>query len=193
MMESHVLFALVAALAFATLGHVSADDAYVTDDIYIPPPDIYEPPVYNTDDTYPPTEYHDTYLPPEYGYGPPIYDSGDTYPPTEYSDDYVPSYAVYPPATDYESTGVPYTPPPPEYEIPEVIYPAGYGTHYGVGDPFALLWQSVWARYHVMEYQVKIVEDYRYDIMAAVTKLSQKVFGWCRSKENAVLSYEARK
>jgi len=172
MMEFRMLFA-AALLALAVPGF-RADD------------DIYDP-TYYADDTYDPT-YSDYNT----GYDAPGYDNTDYTgiytPPDDYyeTDDtgYDPSYAVYPPAKEYDDT---YYTTPSYYVAPDVVYPTAYGTSYGAGSGFADLWQLVWTRVHLMKYQVDVVEEYRNDIIAQINKLSQKVFGWCRSKRNTAL------
>lgn len=188
-MESYMLFA-AALLAFATLG--SADDApYVTDDTYPPPAyNEYQGIGYNSDDTYEPT--YAAYPPAEY---PP---PGDAYPPTGgyYVEPPVGYSAIEPELPDQPDVVPENDPngdgliPPPDFVMPEVVFPSGYGQQYGPPPELARLWRRVWSRVHALDYFLKIVEDYRNDITAQTNKLSQKVFGWCRSKKNTVLSYK---
>ena len=95
-----------------------------------------------------------------------------------------PDYVEAPSKTgDYVTTDTDddYIPP-----VPDVVYGSGYGTAYYAGDPLAELWKDVWKKYHIMKWQVQKVEDYRDEITMQVNKLSQKVFAWCRSKNNVV-------
>jgi len=192
-MEFHLLLAAaLLALAAVGRGNEDPDPGYETAyDPYYGTVDNYKETGYETDiydPTYVDTGYdttHYDYLPPKDGYV-----TGGDY----FTDDtYVPSHSVYPPAGGYEdykddyvpvydyTTEIPYT-------VPDVVYPSGYGTHYGIQDEFAILWSTVWTKVHIMKAQVHAVEEYRNDIIAQITKLSQKVFGWCRSKNAFSLS-----
>ena len=99
--------------------------------------------------------------------------------------DYTPTGGEY-----VEDGGVVDTSPPIElpYTVPDVVYTAGYGTDYFAQDPLGLLWQTFWKRYHIMKYQVDVIEAYRDEITMQVNKLSQKVFAWCRSKSQMSLN-----
>jgi len=190
-----------ALLALATPGYGEDDTYYETDDKYVPPG-------YESGIAYQPSyaEY-DTYGKPyDTGYDDKGYLTDDTYVTDDkgYETDdygkgygtYEPSYAVYP-STDYYE-GDDYTPSigydttPPGYVVPDVIYPASYGTSYGPGDGFAILWKQVYLKVYLLKYYVHYVEDYRNDIIAQINKLSQKVFGWCRGKENRLRLCSAR-
>ena len=122
---------------------------------------------------YPPGDYPPPAVYPPAGYPP----TGDTYPPEIYP----PSTGdIYPPVDTYPPTGDTYPPVPTgHYVIPDVVYPPGYES----GDPLAELWARVWKRVYTMKQQVKMITDYRDEMVMKVNKLSQKVFAWCRSKK----------
>ena len=73
-------------------------------------------------------------------------------------------------------------PPVEEAAIPAVHFPAG-GPVYGKIGVLTYIWKWVWYEVYFMKYAVDYVEAYRDEVVLKTNKLSQRVFAWCRSKQ----------
>ena len=120
------------------------------------------------DDSPPIKKYYEpvTYKP-DPGYGSP-------------SDDYLavgkPDYVVSPPGV--ADAAVPAVPGP----VAEARGPV-FSDYFGQDNPFTPLWQITMFRVQNMEHIVKLVANFREEILLKISKLSHKVHAWCRSKK----------